>query len=77
MLGVLLQILGIPGGSCWEDVCAARRQNAPEWQKVLKGVPGLAGVSLKAEESAVFEELNLAWARHELISDGLEEVSAQ
>ena len=37
-------------------------------------MPGLAGVSLEPEMSPVFEELNLAWARHELISDGLNEV---
>lgn len=37
-------------------------------------VPGLGGVSLEAEASPIFEELNLCWARHELISDGLDEV---
>ena len=45
-----------------------------KWQRALAPVPGLAGVSLEPEKSPVFEELNLAWARHELISDGLTEV---
>ena len=45
-----------------------------KWQMALSSVPGLAGVSLEPEKSPVFEELNLAWARHELISDGLNEV---
>ncbi len=40
----------------------------------LKAIPGLAGISLEPESSPMFEELNLAWARHELISDHLDEV---
>lgn len=46
-----------------------------QWQKALKPVPGLKAIdSLQPEKSAVSEELNLAWARHELISDSVDEV---
>lgn len=50
------------------------RLTLTKWQPVLKAIPGMAGIGLDPETSPVFEELNLAWARHELISDHLDEV---
>ena len=51
------------------------RQSVARWQDTLKGVPGLKAVdSLQPEKSPVSEELNLAWARHEIISDHVDEV---
>lgn len=47
------------------------------WQDALKKVEVLQGLdSLQPEKSAVSEELNLAWARHEIISDHVDEVSS-
>ena len=73
--GVATDICGRVSVAC--ALVYFRRQDAPVWQKALKRLPDLAGVSLEAEKSPIFEELNLAWARHELISDGLEEVRAR
>lgn len=40
------------------------------WQKALReGVTGWRAVVFKMDESPVFEELNVAWAGHELVSD--------
>ena len=51
------------------------RQSVARWQDTLKGVPGLKAIdSLQPEKSPVSEELNLAWARHEIISDHVDEV---
>ena len=51
------------------------RQTVARWQKALKGVPWLTATdSLQPEKSAVSEELNVAWARHEIISDNVDEV---
>ena len=45
------------------------------WQDALKWVPGLQAVdSLQPEKSPISEELNLAWARHEIVSDHVDEV---
>ena len=45
------------------------------WQDALKLVPGLQAIdSLQPEKSPILEELNLAWARHEIISDHVDEV---
>lgn len=52
-----------------------RRVTKKEWQPLLAALPGLAGLDLQPETSPIFEELNLAWARHELISDHVDEVS--
>ena len=53
----------------------ACRQTVVQWQEALKSVPGLKAIdSLQPEKSAVSEVLNLAWARHELISDNVDEV---
>ncbi len=35
---------------------------------------GLAGLSLEADRSAVFEELNVAWAGHEIVADVMDDV---
>lgn len=52
------------------------RQTVAQWQKAFKTVPGLKAIdSLQPEKSAVSEELNLAWARHEIISDSVDEVT--
>ena len=52
------------------------RQTVAQWQTALKTVPGLKAIdSLQPEKSAVSEELNLAWARHEIISDSVDEVT--
>ncbi|CAL8463648.1 g3182 [Coccomyxa elongata] len=50
------------------------RVTLTKWQPVLKAIPAVAGIGLVPETSPIFEELNLAWARHELISDHLDEV---
>lgn len=40
------------------------------WQKALReNVAACKSMSFKADTSPVFEELNLAWAGHELVSD--------
>ena len=40
------------------------------WQKALReNVASSKNMNLNKEESAVFEELNVAWAGHELVSD--------
>ena len=52
------------------------RQTVARWQKALKGVPWLTAIdNLQPEKSAVSEELNVAWARHEIISDNVNEVT--
>ncbi|KAK9836287.1 hypothetical protein WJX81_002164 [Elliptochloris bilobata] len=46
------------------------RQTGHEWRKAVQaGMPEAAQVSLRADEAAVPELLNLAWARHEIDSD--------
>lgn len=51
------------------------RQTSAQWQGLLKQhVPATKQMSLKHDESAVHEELNLAWAGHELISDNISTV---
>ena len=50
------------------------RLTSAKWLPALKALPGLAGISLVPETSPIYEELNLAWARHEIISDHLDEV---
>ena len=58
-------------------LCCGCRQTVYQWQEALERVPGLRGVdSLQPEKSAISEELNLAWARHEVISDNVDEVRA-
>lgn len=40
------------------------------WQKALReNVAGCKTMSFKMDESPVFEELNVAWAGHELVAD--------
>ena len=57
-------------------VCRARRQTGHEWRRaVQEGMPEAAQVSLRADEAAVPELLNLAWARHEIDSDAAAQVS--
>jgi hypothetical protein len=65
------------GGGKWLTamLCYGCRQTVRQWQEALGRVPGLRGVdSLQPERSAISEELNLAWARHEIISDNVDEV---
>lgn len=58
-----------------DDVLSTCRRTVVQWQEALKLVPGLKAIdSLQPEKSAVAEELNLVWARHELISDKVDEV---
>ncbi len=58
-----------------DSVLSSCRQTLAQWQGALKAVPGLKAIdSLQPEKSAVSEELNVAWARHELISDNVDEV---
>ena len=55
--------------------CRARRQTSHEWRRaVQEGMPQAAQVSLRADEAAVPELLNLAWARHEIDSDAAAQV---
>ena len=64
-------------GGVWltAALCYGCRQTVKQWQDALGRVPGLKGVdSLQPEKSAISEELNLAWARHEVISDNVDEV---
>ena len=46
------------------------------WQSVVEVAPLAANMSLDAEISPIFEELNLAYAVHEIVSDEIEEVCA-
>lgn len=44
-----------------------------KWQKALReNVTGWRAATFKMDESPVFEELNVAWAGHELVSDHTE-----
>ena len=45
------------------------------WQKALRdNVPNTKAMNFNKDESPVFEELNLAWATHELVSDHTDEI---
>jgi hypothetical protein len=37
-------------------------------------VPQARDLNLKQDESPIFEELNVAWARHELVSDAIDDM---
>lgn len=51
------------------------RQTSKQWQQLLKQhVPAAKKMNLNVDESTVHEELNLAWAGHELISDNISSV---
>ena len=46
-----------------------------KWQKALRDhVPSTKTMNFNKDESPVFEELNVAWAGHELVSDHINEV---
>lgn len=62
-------------GASKRVACRARRQTGHEWRRaVQEGMPQAAQVSLRADEAAVPELLNLAWARHEIDSDAAAQV---
>jgi hypothetical protein len=45
------------------------------WQKALRDIVGAAKTpNLYKAESSIFEELNVAWASHELVSDHMDVV---
>ena len=72
LAGVNAQCCPTDGSDVLAPSC---RQTVARWQKALKGVPWLTATdSLQPEKSAVSEELNVAWARHEIISDNVDEV---
>ncbi|DBA66909.1 TPA: hypothetical protein ACH3X2_002029 [Trebouxia sp. C0005] len=51
------------------------RQTSAHWQELLKQhVPATKQMNLKVDESVIHEELNLAWAGHELISDNISSI---
>lgn len=51
------------------------RLTSTQWQPLLEqNVPVVKDMNLKVEESAIHEELNLAWAEHELVSDNISSV---
>lgn len=51
------------------------RQTSAQWQELLKQhVPATKQMNLKVDESVIHEELNLAWAGHELISDNISSI---
>lgn len=46
-----------------------------KWQKTFREkVPSTKSMNFNKDESPVYEELNLAWASHELVADHIDEV---
>jgi len=55
-----------------------RRQTGREWRRAIQaGVPAAAALSLRPDEGAVPELLNLAWARHETDADAAAQARAR
>lgn len=51
------------------------RQTSEQWQSLLhQHVAATKQMNLKHDESSIHEELNLAWAGHELVSDNISSV---